>query len=500
MPIKFVDAKSWSLRNKIVLHLLAIGGLAAVLLALIFIKTQRDIVLSMTRQQADLVASMIENSIFSFMKEGKVENVQSTLENISGSESIKKIRIISTEGIILRSSESAEVGSPAGQPLLQKGKGAFAAERPSPASSFFLESSIVAVRPIENKSECFGCHSPQTKTNGLLVVDIDYSAAAALYRTNQIKGALIALGSLSLLIVVILRLFEKLINRPILQLKKRMEAVQDGNLDVPVLSLNDDEIGTLARSFNVMVDRLREANQNIRDLYKKQIQKAEHLASIGELTAGLAHEIKNPIAGIKGALEVIHNKTGASDPRREVFAEILFQIDRIHNIIQDLLSYARPKNINVSLASPNACIRNAIRLAQPQINGKAIQFHFTPMREDALAVLDTNKIQELVLNMMLNSISAIEKEGKIEIRLQESKDKELIITVMDDGAGIKEDILPQIFKPFFTTKPRGTGLGLSICQTVIEAHKGSLEVKSQVGRGTSFTIRLPVLQPLERPC
>jgi signal transduction histidine kinase len=355
--------------------------------------------------------------------------------------------------------------------------------------------SSVGIRQIENKRECYGCHSPQIKINGLLVVDIDYAFAAGLLRANQVKGILIAFLSLTLLTIIVLRLFEKLINRPIHQMRKKMKEVQEGNLNLQLLPLNNDEIGTLAKSFNIMVARLREANQKIEELYEKQMEKAEHLAAIGELTAGLAHEIKNPIAGVKGALEIIHQKTDTSDPRREVFAEILFQIDRIYKIIQDLLSYARPKDINVSLTSPNECIQNAIKLARTQMNGKDIQFHFTGLKENALAAIDTNKIQELILNMMLNSISAIDNEGNIEIGLQQRNERELEIIVADDGGGIKEEIAPQIFNPFFTTKPRGTGLGLSICKKIIEVHRGSVEVKSKSGEGTTFIIRLPVLQP-----
>ncbi len=244
-----------------------------------------------------------------------------------------------------------------------------------------------------------------------------------------------------------------------------------------------------------MVRKLKEANIEIERLYDKQIEKAEHLASIGELAAGLAHEIKNPIAGMKGALEIIRQKTDASDPKKEIFTEILLQIEKIHKITQDLLSYARPKEMNISLINPNICVENAIKLAKTQTNKKDIQFEFTPLENGTLALIDPDKIQEVMLNLMVNSIFAIQKRGKIKIELREKQNIELEIVFSDDGIGIKQNNLQHIFTPFFTTRKRGTGLGLSISKKIIEAHRGTIEVKSEENKGTTFLIRLPVLNP-----
>ncbi len=492
-----LNLKSWSLKNKIVLHLFVIGGLAALLLTFIYIRTQRNLIKTMSRQKTELVGSMVENSIFSFMREGRLEKVQSTLEKISASDGINKIRILSTEGKILRSSDVAEIGGPVDSALLGRIREFLFNKKPSQTVLVMNKSSNLGLRLIENRSECFGCHSSQAAINGILEVDIDYSSAASFLRTNQLKGILIALVSFSLLILIILRLFERLISRPVHQLKEKMKEVQEGNLEIDIRAQNRDEIGTLAESFSIMVTRLRQANRKIEELFNKQMEKAEHLASIGELTAGLAHEIKNPIAGMKGALEIINQKTAASDPRKEIFIEILFQIDKIHNIVQDLLSYAKPKELNMSWVNPNECVKNAIKLARPQMNGKDIQFHFTGVEENTLALMDANKIQELTLNMILNSISAIDKTGHIDIKLDKGDTREfkqdLKMVIADDGGGIKKEILPQIFNPFFTTRPRGTGLGLSICKKIIEAHEGSVEIISQEGKGTTIMIEIPVL-------
>jgi signal transduction histidine kinase len=241
-----------------------------------------------------------------------------------------------------------------------------------------------------------------------------------------------------------------------------------------------------------MVTNLKRARDKIEELHNREIERAGHLATVGELAAGLAHEIKNPIAGVKGALEVINQRTDATDPKKEIFTEILVQIDRIHHIVQDLLTYARPKPMEFKAVNPNECIHNAIKLAQPQTQDKDIQIHFEELENDIRIHCDENKIQEVILNLLINSISAIENEGEIFIRLSKFNNREIEIVLQDNGKGIRKENLSQVFTPFFTTRKKGTGLGLSICKRIIDAHMGSIKVSSTEGKETIFAIRLPL--------
>ncbi|MEE8377823.1 MAG: ATP-binding protein, partial [Candidatus Aminicenantaceae bacterium] len=209
------------------------------------------------------------------------------------------------------------------------------------------------------------------------------------------------------------------------------------------------------------------------------------------------HEIKNPIAGMKGAIEIIYNKTDETDSSKEVYKEVLIQLDKIDQIIRDLLRFARPKEINIRLISLEDCVESAVKLAQMQVKNKDIQFHFSSSEKNIHARLDADKIQEVLLNLMLNSIGAIDKKGHITITFGSENKKNLKITVTDDGKGINKDQLSQIFQPFFTTKSKGTGLGLSICKKIISAHSGTLGVESEEGKGTTFTILLPVVESKE---
>jgi signal transduction histidine kinase len=143
--------------------------------------------------------------------------------------------------------------------------------------------------------------------------------------------------------------------------------------------------------------------------------------------------------------------------------------------------------------NPNECIQNAIKLAQSQTQDKDIQINFKGIENDIRVHCDENKIQEVILNLLINSISAIKEKGEISVTLDKSKDKEIKFIIQDNGKGIKKEHLSQVFNPFFTTRKKGTGLGLSICKRIIDAHKGSIQVESREGEGegTVFTIRLP---------
>jgi signal transduction histidine kinase len=207
--------------------------------------------------------------------------------------------------------------------------------------------------------------------------------------------------------------------------------------------------------------------------------------------------VKNPLSGMKGALEIISQKTAASDPQKEIFEEILVQIDKIIAVVQDFLSYARPKPFHFSLVPPNLFVENAIRLAKTQVNGKDVKFHFQPLNHDVLVCLDGDRMQEVILNLLLNSISAIGEKGNILIVLKVLPNNSLSIILADEGCGIKDQHLPQIFNPFFSTKKEGTGLGLSISKKIIDAHHGTISVRSREGKGTTFILRLPPSRPGE---
>jgi len=488
---------NWKLRSKIILHILVIGAITAFFISYFFTKSQKDIIRATSQQTLELVGGVIEKSILETMKEGESDKVQAIIKNISTSQNIQRLRILSPEGKILVSSRQEEKGTQVEKSIRKKLDRYLSGEDPTKIFSIRSPSFIQEFRAIKNSKECLACHDPDIDILGVLEMDINYSAILSIWKSSQPLGIIVSLVALFVLTIIILRLFEKIINRPIFNLKTRMKKIQEGDFTSKVPIIKDDEIGDLAKSFNIMITKLEEANTRIEELHEKQMEKAEHLASLGEIASGLAHEIKNPIAGMKGALEIIHDKTEDSDTNKKVFKEVLIQIDKIDQIIQDLLRYAKPKELNIRLVPFEECVDHAVKLAQMQVKNKDIQFHVNSTEKNIQTCLDADKIQEVLLNLMLNGVAAIPEKGTITIDFATKDTKDLLITVTDDGKGIQKEHLSQIFQPFFTTKPQGTGLGLSICQKAIAAHSGTMKVESEEGKGTTFTILLPVVESKE---
>lgn len=296
---------------------------------------------------------------------------------------------------------------------------------------------------------------------------------------------------------VLLAVLALLIERPLTELERQITKLQMGDLNVQVqFADRHDEIGELGRHFNDMVKQLRESRQEIQQLLaaaSTQMSRAEHLATLGELAAGLAHEIRNPLAGIAGVIEIIGRDLPESDPHREVLREVQREVLHIKQILSELLDYARPKPATIQPVDLNATVEHTVALARQQTLSRPIEIRWVKAEGLPLVAHDTAQIQQVLLNILLNAIQAIDAKGgagSVSVNV-ESRTGFAVITARDNGRGIAADALPNIFRPFFTTKRQGTGLGLSLAKRIVEDHGGRIEVKSQAGVGTEFTIWLP---------
>ena len=493
-----LDIRRWTLRAKVIFHVLVLAAISAAILIMLSLMFQHRLVHALIEREVELVGSLTKSSVFFLKKCGRVEDAKAEIHELaSTTRGIRTIRILTAGGDIFASTDPDEkaAGLPAKDRETVRALVAARAQRQTVISQG--QRTIRSFMLVENGPACYSCHDAGRRINGVLDVVFDYREASNLVWKSQWKAIVPAVLSLGLLIFVLLRLFERLINRPISLLKDHMKRVQDGDLAVRLDPRRNDEIGSLAASFNVMVEKLKAANREIEALYNQRIDRAEHLAAFGELAAGLAHEVKNPLSGIKGALEIINQNMAAADPQKEIFQEMLVQIDKTICVIQDFLSYARPKPPRFSRTDPRLFVEDAIRLAKTQLGGKDIKVHYQPMKQDIRVCLDADRMQEVILNLLLNSIAAIEERGRISIILKVVPNRGLYIFVADDGRGIKAPQLAQIFHPFFSTRKDGTGLGLSICKKIVDAHQGAISVRSREGRGTTFVLRLPLDLPCE---
>jgi signal transduction histidine kinase len=331
--------------------------------------------------------------------------------------------------------------------------------------------------------------------NGLLLFLLVSSSLDPGPRNNVIAVA--AAGAFVICVAVIMVLAVQ-VRRPMMELQDKIARVQLGDMDVAVsFAERNDEIGDLGRDFNDMVAQLKASREEINHLHQTQMSRAEHFATLGELAAGLAHEIRNPLAGIAGVLDIVSRDLPESSVAREVIHDAKQEAVQINRILTELLDTARPKPPQFRVIDIVGTAEHAVLFARQQAVTKRINIEFEV--KDALPPVehDPNQINQVLLNLLLNSIQSMDKAGTIRVSLQPVDDAVAII-VSDEGKGIAPDHLPNIFRPFFTTKGHGTGLGLSLARRMVESHGGTISVASALGEGTEFTVRLPVRRVHEK--
>lgn len=286
------------------------------------------------------------------------------------------------------------------------------------------------------------------------------------------------------------------VQRPMVELQEKIAQVSEGDLEVSVsFSRRNDEIGDLGRNFNHMMEQLRESRQEIERLHRTQMSRAEHLATLGELAASLAHEIRNPLAGIAGVIEIIGRDLPATSPARPVVKDVRQEISRISKTLTQLLETARPRRPDIRLSNLNTTVEHAVMLARQQVISKPIQIDLQKALDLPEVEHDSDQIHQVLLNLLLNSVQAIDGAGFVRVDIG-SQDRYARIVVSDTGRGIASSDLANIFRPFYTTKGNGTGLGLSLARRIVEEHHGSITATSVIGQGSQFTVLLPFeLQP-----
>lgn len=258
---------------------------------------------------------------------------------------------------------------------------------------------------------------------------------------------------------------------------------------------------SITRPFNIMDSDLKTMKQKvikISDELEKSVIRAKNLESLAAMSAGMAHEIRNPLTSIKGYAQYIQYEVDNESSLKSDAQIIIDEVDRLNRIISRFLSFARPKELQMKPTLVNEVVHGVIRVIEKEIGEKQIKF-YTKLLETPDAMIDFDQLQQVVLNLVLNSIQAMPEGGKLSIYTGYLKGLNMVfISIKDTGIGIEKDNYDKIFEPFYTTKDKGTGLGLAICSRIIENHKGYFEVNSSIGLGTVFTIKLPALENYER--
>lgn len=225
---------------------------------------------------------------------------------------------------------------------------------------------------------------------------------------------------------------------------------------------------------------------------KQEIIRSQRLASLGSLAAGVAHEIRNPLSSLKGFATYFRERYEDNPDDRETAETMISEVDRLNRVITQLLEFARPLTMNRRATSIQTVIRHALRTVEGQARERGIIIEESLPPEIGQIPLDADRISQVLLNLFLNAIAAMEQGGLLRVSLERRDDRTIRIAIADTGAGIRKEDLPRVFDPYFTTKPAGTGIGLPIVQKIVEAHGGEILLESEPGKGTTATLLLPV--------
>ncbi|EOU9620620.1 two-component system sensor histidine kinase ZraS [Klebsiella aerogenes] len=229
---------------------------------------------------------------------------------------------------------------------------------------------------------------------------------------------------------------------------------------------------------------------------RQQLQEAmarkEKLMALGHLAAGVAHEIRNPLSSIKGLAKYFAERTPPGGEAQELALVMAKEADRLNRVVSELLELVRPAHLNYQPVDINALIHHSLQLVSQDAQSRGIELQFTPRPELTTIKADPDRLNQVLLNLYLNAMQAIGRDGAIHVSASEADRQRVKIVVKDSGKGMSDEELQAIFTPYFTTKADGTGLGLAVVQNIIEQHGGTIRAESQPGAGAIFTLWLPV--------
>ena len=334
-----------------------------------------------------------------------------------------------------------------------------------------------------------------------LLAGVEIPKAAAYLTARELLKNLVTVALILLLVAAVFSLFSsRLLTRPLERLSEATKIVARGKFDVKVASRSRDEIGDLANSFNQMASELEQREKALQDTQVALVQ-SEKMAAFGQLGAGIAHEVKNPLAGILGLTQLCLLEAEKETTQFKNLSLIEKETKRCKTIIENLLKFSRQEKVAFDMLDVNRVALDTVAIINHQLGINQIKLLQELGPELPLVYGNANQIQQVLLNLMINAQQAFAgRPGTIKLVTSSLDVKTVKIQVIDDGPGIPEDVQPKIFEPFYTTKPvgQGTGLGLSVSYGIVKTHKGDIDVQSEPGKGTMFTILLPVAETVRK--
>lgn len=478
---------------------------------------------------AGRMSSVIKRNTSYYMLRNQRDGLYHIITDMANEPGMVRIRIINDRGDIAFSSDPSEMGKVVDQTLrvydtLPAGVSSYAyANGKQSFHTYSLpngERALGVITPIENSPSCSAaeCHAHPAEIRTLGVLDTNISLATTEQSVAESRRQVLLYTALAILGVALLSVafVQHMVGEPLKALDEGTQRLGSGELGYQIHLKASGELQDLADSFNTMSCALEEARREInawaRTLEERVEQKSrelrgaqeemlrvERMASIGKLAAVVAHEINNPLAGILTYAKLLKKRL-SREPQPD--AENIGMLDLVESesrrcgeIVKNLMTFARPTSMNREPADLNSVIDRTVRLVQHQLELKNIELHQNLEKNLPLVRCDAGQIEQVVLALVMNAIDAMPNGGNLTLGSRAAPDVEHVqIEVRDDGVGIPRDVVANLFEPFFTTKEhgRGLGLGLAISRNIVERHGGRIEVASEPGHGTVFTITLPL--------
>jgi signal transduction histidine kinase len=486
-----------SLKLKLILLVVLILGLTVGIAPWGAIEMHEHQMLADSGERLQILQDVLQTLVANMLV-GNRHPIQNLLEAIGTHRDIKTLRIFDTDGVVHFSAHPTEVGTRLSPAELQRYQGL-----PDPVTVMREGEDVTqtVLQPVFNRPACFTCHPAEQKVLGMLQLSAslsDLQQQVTGLRRSALAATLISLGVVVLGVWLALTL---LVDHPLQRLVTVMGRAERGDLSVRADVPNSDELGQLARHFNDMIAKLQAAQAELERYHQEQLARADRLATIGEMAAAIAHEIRNPLTGISGALSVLSRDFPADDSRREIVRQTRLLIERLNNTVEDILHYSRPSSPQFQTVKLDDIVDRSLSLAEGEAKKAGIQLVKEPASDatreaPAMVSADPHQIQQVLLNLILNAIQASSAGGQIAVRTLVSADgaasARAMVMVEDHGKGMTPEEAAQAFHPFFSTKAHGTGLGLPIARQIVEQHDGHISVRSTPGVGTCVEVELPL--------
>ncbi len=493
------------------------------------ISTLKEIFLQDAKDDVETVSEIILHTTHFQMLEDNRLRVYEMMEEVSSHEKIDRIRLFSTAGHVHFSTFPEEIGKPMAEvntPCSECNTDVFLPERHPLEDSRRIfhnaqgEEMLSVITAINNRPSCYtaACHvhPPDVKVLGFL--EVQGSLAKIGVQASSYRDSIATFGVTLLLLVIFCLswMTQSLVIHPVHDLLLHAHKISKMELDSQLLLKSNDEIGELAEAFNDMTVKLKQARDEYRELTETleakvlerteeiaqvsgQLVRSEKLASLGQLVAGIAHEINNPLAGILIFADMFAKDQSLDEGQRKDALTIVHETNRCADIVKRLLDFSRTSIPDKRLKSLSTIMESTLALVMHHANVNDVEIvrHYGVNLPDI--EVDPTQLEQVFINLLVNACHAMPMGGCVTIVMRADLERDLIITTIEDtGQGISEENLGRIFDPFFTTKNQeldgvaGTGLGLSVSYGIIENHGGQITVQSVVDHGTVFTVELPI--------